>query len=85
MLAHFRILTDAYSDKWDKFHYPISLKRLCGNTIRLSVRRNAFLGVKLLSRSNALPPSGNLGEYITLQDIFENYGHMSAYIWSKSS
>ena len=84
MLTNFGMLMEAHSDKWDKFDYPLSLKRLCSNTVRLSVRRNAFLGVNQLSKSHYLPASGNLREYITLQDILKSYEDISAYIWSSS-
>ena len=85
ILAQFGMLKDVNSEKWDKFNYPLSLKRLCGNFVRLSVGRNAFLGVKLLSRSHHLPPGCKLGEFITLCDIFESYEEISRYIWSESA
>ena len=82
ILGHFDKLTKTHSSKWDRFNYPLSLKRMCGNVIRVSVKRNAFFGVNLLSKDHYLPQGSKLEKFITLCDIFESFGEISVYIWS---
>ena len=73
ILRHFQSLAVLRSDKWNDFNYPLSLKRLCGNITRISLRKNAFLGVKHLCSQGYLPNTSDLREFITLCDIFSNF------------
>ena len=80
ILINFYNLRGAQSDKWEKFMYPLSLKRLCGNVIRVTLRRNAYLGVKHLCNQGYLPITGNFREFITLGDVFSNFRELADYV-----
>ena len=80
ILRNFYNLRGPRSDKWDKFTYPLSLKRLCGNVIRVTLRQNAYLGVKHLCNQGYLPNADNVRQFITLNDIFSSYRELADYV-----
>ena len=80
ILRNFYNLRGPRSDKWEKFMYPLSMKRLCGNVIRVTLRQNAHLGVKHLCNQGYLPNAGNLRWFITLDDIFSSYRELVDYV-----